>query len=122
MLPESRMRVSRHTADHVNQDLRREFRANIECYINAGPEVIGMRLKELDAEWDIERTLETNAAIFSLAGLFLGRTVRKNSICFLPGWPHFSCSMPCRGGARRCRYSGAWGFARPRRSMPSGMP
>src|SRR5205823_697834 len=35
------------------------------------------RLAELDREWDIERTLEANAATVCLAGLALGATVDK---------------------------------------------
>jgi hypothetical protein len=35
------------------------------------------RLAELDAEWDIERTLEANAASVSLIGLGLGATVDR---------------------------------------------
>ncbi len=35
--------------------------------------VLDIRLQELDREWDIERVLEANAAIFSLLGLTLAR-------------------------------------------------
>jgi hypothetical protein len=77
MLPKSRFRVSRHTADHVNQDIRRQLRSHIEYFMNAGSERIDVRLKELDEEWDIERTLEANAAAVSLAGLVLGKTVNE---------------------------------------------
>src|SRR5581483_9600968 len=44
-------------------------------YTGASPEAIERRLEELDREWDIERTLEANAALVSLAGLTLGATV-----------------------------------------------
>lgn len=77
MVAESRYRVNRHTAYGVNQRIRRQMRANIECFINASAEDIEERLKELDAEWDTERTLEANAASLSLLGLFLGRTVSR---------------------------------------------
>ena len=36
------------------------------------PERIEARLRELDAEWDMERTLEANAATLALAGTLLG--------------------------------------------------
>jgi hypothetical protein len=41
-------------------------------------------LAELDHEWDIERTLEANAATASLIGLTLGATVDKRWFLF-PG-------------------------------------
>lgn len=41
------------------------------------PEEIPRRLRELDREWDIERTLETGSASLTLFGLLLGTTVNK---------------------------------------------
>ena len=41
------------------------------------PERIGERLRELDAEWDIERTLAANAATLALTGSLLGAFVNK---------------------------------------------
>ena len=37
-------------------------------------EVISRRIHQLEAEWDIERWLETNASSLALAGLSLGQT------------------------------------------------
>ncbi|HVT30818.1 MAG TPA: hypothetical protein VHE81_22625 [Lacipirellulaceae bacterium] len=48
----------------------------MDC-IRRGPAAIDRRLAELDAEWDIERCLETMAPSFSLAGLTLGITVNR---------------------------------------------
>lgn len=48
----------------------------------AGPEAIGRRLEELDQEWDIERTLEANAATAVLVGLTLGATVDRKWFIF----------------------------------------
>lgn len=47
-----------------------------------GPAAIDQRLAELDREWDIERTLEANAAIASLVGLTLGATVDRKWFLF----------------------------------------
>lgn len=77
MLPKSRFRVSRQTADDVNDHFRRRMKADLEFYIKAGPGAIDERLKELDEEWDIERSLETNAAFVGLLGLFLGKAVNR---------------------------------------------
>ena len=65
-----------------------EFAAKREQRIaklkHAGHAAISRRLEELDAEWDIERTLEANAATASLIGLTLGATVDKRWFIF-PG-------------------------------------
>jgi hypothetical protein len=75
MLPEARLRVGKHTKDHVQDRIREKMRSDIHHYAKAGPTAIDQRLRQLQVEWDIERTLEANAAAFSLAGLVLGKTV-----------------------------------------------
>lgn len=69
-------RVSARTADHVNQDIRRQTEAAL-AYFAAHPDEIEQRLGELEREWDIERTLEANAAGVSLVGLALAATVNR---------------------------------------------
>lgn len=46
------------------------------------PTAIARRLEELDREWDIERTLEANAATASLTALRLGFTVNQRWFAF----------------------------------------
>lgn len=77
MLPATFDRVPRSTAPEVNKRIRRQTLANLERYRNAGPEAIRRRLDELDREWDIERAIEANAAVFALAGLALGAFVHR---------------------------------------------
>lgn len=74
--------MSRHTAEHVNLEIRRQTEENVARFAHASPEAIDERLHELDREWDIERTLETNAAIASLVGLTLGATVDRRWFAF----------------------------------------
>ena len=50
---------------------------NLEYYKSEGPEAIDARIRELDREWDIERTLELNAAAFALTGTILGSFVNR---------------------------------------------
>jgi len=76
MLPNTTTRVERNTADWINQRIARETEARIRHYA-AHPEQIDRRLQELDAEWDMERTLETNAAGLALLGTVLGSLVNK---------------------------------------------
>ena len=77
MLPTTVARVPNQTADHVNQRIREETEHRVTQLKEAGPAAISRRLAELDAEWDIERTLEANAATASLIGLSLGATVDR---------------------------------------------
>src|SRR5205823_8171775 len=77
MIPSTVERVPRHTAEHVNEQIRRQTEANVARYAAAGREAIDRRLAELDREWDIERTLEANAATISLIGLGLGAVVDR---------------------------------------------
>lgn len=77
MISSTTMRVPEHTAGHVNERIRRRTEENISRYTTAGPEAIDRRLEELDREWDIERTLEANAATVALIGLGLGTFVDR---------------------------------------------
>lgn len=71
IVPSSARRVPEHTAEHVNERIHHITEANVAHYARH-PEQIDQRLKELDEEWDIERTLETNAAALALTGTVLG--------------------------------------------------
>jgi len=70
-------RVEEHTADHVNEQIRRQTEENIARTAAAGPEAINRRLEELDREWDMERMLQTNFATVVLVGLGLGELVDR---------------------------------------------
>ena len=82
MFPSTVERVPQHTAEHVNERIRRETEERVARIAAAGREAIDRRLAELDREWDIERTLEANAATASLVGLTLGATVDKKWFIF----------------------------------------
>jgi hypothetical protein len=77
MLPATTERVSRHTAQSINERIRRQTEANVARYDSSSPAAIDRRLAELDNEWDIERCLETMAPTFTLIGMTLGLTVNK---------------------------------------------
>jgi hypothetical protein len=83
MLPSTVGRVPAQTEEAINEQIRRQTEQNIERFWNAGPAAIEQRLAELDREWDIERTLEANAATACLTGLTLGATVDRRWY-FLP--------------------------------------
>ncbi|HEY3275474.1 MAG TPA: hypothetical protein VGJ94_02550 [Syntrophorhabdaceae bacterium] len=77
MIPSSRARVPVHTAEQVNERIRRNTEYTIKLYSTAGREAIDRRLKELDEEWDVERMIEANASAISIVGLTLGATVSR---------------------------------------------
>ena len=67
MIPSTIDRVPQQTADHVNEQIRRQTDANIACTLTARPAAIRQRLTELEREWDIERLRETSASSATLA-------------------------------------------------------
>lgn len=76
MIPSTVERVPQHTAGHINEQIRRQTEQNVARFAS-DPAAIDRRLDELDREWDIERTLEANAASISLVGLALGAAVDR---------------------------------------------
>ena len=82
-LPPTTSRVSRNTSRHVNQRIDEDMEWRVAYYAEH-PDEIGERLRELDREWDIERTLEANAASLGLTGVLLGALVDRRFL-ILPG-------------------------------------
>ncbi|MEK0084926.1 YgaP-like transmembrane domain [Benzoatithermus flavus] len=76
MMPATSQRVPLHTAAHVNAWIAAQTRDSVAWHARH-PETIDRRLEELDAEWDIERMLEANAASVALAGLALAAWVDR---------------------------------------------
>lgn len=72
MIASTRDRVPLHTSDCVNAEIQSRTEASIAHHMVGGDAAIERRLDELDREWDIERTLEANAATACLIGVTLG--------------------------------------------------
>ncbi len=68
---ETARRVESNSEQMVNARNRRQIEANV-AYFAQRLDQIEERLEELDQEWDVERSLETNASILALFGLGLG--------------------------------------------------
>jgi hypothetical protein len=77
MIASTTDRVPCNTAERVNERIRERCLERVARCARQGRGAIDQRLRELDAEWDIERMLETMAPTFSLLGLGLGLTVHK---------------------------------------------
>jgi len=84
MFPSTTTRVPLHTAEAYNEAIRRRTEENIARCAAGGAEAIERRLTELDEEWDIERTLEANAATLSLIGVALSALVDRRFM-IVPG-------------------------------------
>ncbi len=69
-------RVPAHTDEEINRRIREETERRL-AYYEAHPDEIPARLSALDQEWDIERTLEANAAALAFTGVLLGTTVDR---------------------------------------------
>lgn len=70
-------RVRRHTSPRTNERIDRTISETIRAYGTKTDGAITRRLDELEREWDIERTLQTNAASLALLGLALGTAANR---------------------------------------------
>ena len=70
-------RVRSVSGNRSNIEVDSQILFNLEFYKSEGKRAIDARIKELDREWDIERTLEANAAAFALTGTLLGAFVNR---------------------------------------------
>lgn len=77
MIHSTSKRVPEHTAERINEEIRRQTDANVARCAAAGTEAIDRRLIELEREWDIERTLEANAATLAAVGAGLALLVHR---------------------------------------------
>jgi hypothetical protein len=84
MLSKTTARVANSTAQPINERIQAETESRVAQYAKAGRQPIDQRLAELDREWDIERTLQANAATLALTGVLLGATVDRRWL-WLPG-------------------------------------
>jgi hypothetical protein len=68
MIAKSSERVTGQTDPQINQHIREQAEMRI-AYYTQHPERIAERLKELDAEWDIERVLQVNSSALTITGI-----------------------------------------------------
>jgi len=98
MIADTATRVQKHTAQHVNSRIQREIQERVsEFESSQDAESITRKLKELDREWDTERALQTNFAIFSMLGLVLANTVSKRWLALALGVPAFMIQHSLQG-------------------------
>lgn len=77
-------RVRKSSSEKANRKADQEIIHNIKLHKREGKEAIDYRIRQLDLEWDIERTLELHAGILGITGTLLGAFVNKRWLV-LPG-------------------------------------
>lgn len=77
MLPATAARVQVNTTSTINRRIREQTDARVDEYDTASPHAIDARLRQLDQEWDVERTIEANASTLILVGLGLGKFIDR---------------------------------------------
>jgi hypothetical protein len=77
MLPGTEERVPLNTSPRANKRIQGRTLHDVSRFMGADPVFIDERIRELEREWDVERTLEANAASLGLVGLTLGITVDR---------------------------------------------
>ena len=61
----------------INQRINARTLHDVTRYVGADPVFIDERIRELEREWTLERTLEAKSATLGLAGLALGLSVDR---------------------------------------------
>jgi hypothetical protein len=76
MKTQEKERVRKNTSEDLNQKIDRKAISSLNKYSQQSSE-IEKRLKELEAEWDIERAIQLNAGALALSGLILSTKNKK---------------------------------------------
>lgn len=76
MIASTADRVEHSTGQQINRQIQSDIWESIRWHADH-PERIGSRLRELDKEWDVERTLEANASTLAFTGVTLAATIDK---------------------------------------------
>lgn len=98
MIPATATRVADHTSPHVNEQIRQAAQQRLSAYASDDRKrLVDQRLRELDREWDVERTLQTNFAVISLVGLGLATRVDKRWFALALGVPAFMLQHALQG-------------------------
>jgi hypothetical protein len=70
-------RVRAHSPEKFNERIDRATQRRVLRAAGESKTALSRRLEQLDAEWDMERVLETNASALALGGVVLGLLVNK---------------------------------------------
>jgi hypothetical protein len=96
MNPSSVERAPANAASEVNRRIERDMLQRL-YYYRQHPEEIDQRLRELDEEWDIERTLETNASAVISASVLWSLLSGRKSLLLAAGVSAFLLQHALQG-------------------------
>lgn len=98
MFAKSATRVSSHTDPQINKRIEQQWKERVNA-LSQGDRTaqINQRLAELDKEWDVERTLQTNFSVLSLVGIGLASRVNKRWAALSVGVPAFMIQHALQG-------------------------
>ncbi|MDT3685649.1 MAG: hypothetical protein RO009_11470 [Pseudorhodoplanes sp.] len=82
-MPSTKRRVPKQTAKSVNARIQRTTEQRIR-HFDQNQDQIDRRLRELEREWDVERALESNAAIAGLIALAIAGQSQNRRWLALP--------------------------------------
>lgn len=77
MQTDEKGRVRNASAAKDNKEIDSDVKENLKKFSESDYEAVDDRIAELDKEWDIERTLQLNAASLAITGTVLGLLVDK---------------------------------------------
>lgn len=72
---------------------------NLDYYRLESEEVINNRIRELDAEWDVERSIQLKASLIALSGVALGVSLGKKWLMIPAAICSFFAVQAIQGGA-----------------------
>ena len=75
---------ARKIKEKVKENIEGKTPTNLVHYANEPESVIKERIESLDNEWDMDRMLQLNASVLTIAGVALGSRVHRNWF-LLPG-------------------------------------
>jgi hypothetical protein len=77
VLPATTQRVATYTCPEVNEMIRNNTLENLKCLEGADEEELTKRIQQLNSEWDMERFVETRAAVCILGCSLFGFAKHK---------------------------------------------
>lgn len=98
MIADTATGISEKTSPKINAKIRQQMEQRLADFQSGDKHaLITRRLHELDKEWDVERSLQTNFATLSLVGLGLATLVNKKWFGLALGVPAFMVQHALQG-------------------------
>lgn len=98
MIADTATSVSQNSTPQASAEIQRDMEQRLAAFQSGDKNaLITRRLREMDQEWDVERTLQTNLSTLSLVGLGLATLVNKKWFVLALGVPAFMVQHALQG-------------------------